>query len=54
MWLRWHTLCETHERTIYRDIDTLNASGIPCAYDKENARLSVSTQLFHAARRVYL
>jgi predicted DNA-binding transcriptional regulator YafY len=28
-------LCETHERTIYRDIDTLNASGIPCAYDKE-------------------
>jgi proteasome accessory factor B len=28
-------LCEIHERTVYRDIDTLNASGVPCAFDSE-------------------
>ncbi len=27
--------CERHERTIYRDINTLNASGIPCGFDRE-------------------
>jgi predicted DNA-binding transcriptional regulator YafY len=29
-------LCEVAERTVYADIDTLNASGIPCAFDKES------------------
>ena len=29
-------LCEVHERTVYRDIDTLNASGIPCSFDAES------------------
>ncbi len=29
-------LCEVHERTIYRDLETLNASGIPCAFDDES------------------
>lgn len=28
-------LCEIHERTVYRDLDTLNASGVPCAFDPE-------------------
>ncbi len=29
-------ILETHERTIYRDIDTLNASGVPCHFDEES------------------
>lgn len=29
-------LCEMHERTIYRDIETLNASGVPCSFDRES------------------
>src|SRR5207302_731929 len=28
-------LCEIHERTVYRDLDTLNASGVPCGFDSE-------------------
>lgn len=27
-------LCEVHERTIFRDVETLNASGVPCAFDE--------------------
>jgi proteasome accessory factor B len=28
-------LCEVHQRTVYRDLETLNASGVPCALDPE-------------------
>jgi predicted DNA-binding transcriptional regulator YafY len=37
-------LCEVHERTIYRDVETLNASGVPCAYhdDVDGYRLGAA------------
>jgi predicted DNA-binding transcriptional regulator YafY len=28
-------MCEMHERSIYRDIETINVSGAPCAFDTE-------------------
>lgn len=39
-------LCEVHERTIYRDIDTLNASGVPCSFDAEFRGYRVASGFF--------
>lgn len=39
-------LCEVHERTIYRDIDTLNASGVPCSFDAESRGYRVASGFF--------
>jgi proteasome accessory factor B len=39
-------LCEIHERMIYRDIQTLNASGIPCAYDDQSRGYRVARDFF--------
>ncbi len=39
-------LCEVHERTVYRDIDTLNASGVPCAFDLESRGYRIGASFF--------
>ncbi|MGE5611019.1 MAG: helix-turn-helix transcriptional regulator [Bacillota bacterium] len=38
--------CEVHERTIYRDIETLNASGIPCSFDAGSGGYRVAAGFF--------
>ncbi|MGB7159213.1 MAG: WYL domain-containing protein [Tepidisphaeraceae bacterium] len=40
------TLCEVHERTVYRDLDTLNASGVPCGFDPETGGYRVTPGFF--------
>lgn len=39
-------LCEVHERTVYRDIETLNASGIPCFFDDESRGYRIARGFF--------
>ncbi|MBV8782280.1 MAG: WYL domain-containing protein [Phycisphaerae bacterium] len=39
-------LCEVHERTIYRDIDMLNASGVPCAYHRDRNGYQLGKSFF--------
>ncbi|HZZ42844.1 MAG TPA: WYL domain-containing protein [Tepidisphaeraceae bacterium] len=39
-------LCEMHERSIYRDIDTLNASGVPCTFDPESEGYRLAAGFF--------
>jgi len=39
-------LCEVHERTIYRDIDTLNASGVPCSFDHDSGGYRLARGFF--------
>lgn len=39
-------LCEVHERTIYRDLDTLNASGVPCVFDHDSNGYRVAPGFF--------
>jgi proteasome accessory factor B len=39
-------LCETHIRTIYRDIDSINAAGIPCGMDKESEGYTIGRGYF--------
>ena len=39
-------LCEVHERTVYRDIDTLNASGVPCSFDNDSRGYRVAPGFF--------
>jgi predicted DNA-binding transcriptional regulator YafY len=39
-------LCQVHERTIYRDLDTLSASGVPCVFDSESGGYHVGAGFF--------
>jgi predicted DNA-binding transcriptional regulator YafY len=39
-------LCEVHERTIYRDMETLNASGFPCGFDPETNGIRIKAGFF--------
>jgi proteasome accessory factor B len=39
-------LCERHERTVYRDLKTLNESGVPNGFDKETNGYKVQTGFF--------
>lgn len=39
-------LCEVHERTIYRDMETLNLSGFPCGFDKESDGMKIKAGFF--------
>jgi len=39
-------LCEVHVRTVYRDLETLNASGVPCSFDTESRGYRVRPGFF--------
>ncbi len=39
-------LCEVHERTVYRDLDTLGASGVPCVFDPESGGYRMAPGFF--------
>lgn len=39
-------LCEVNERTIFRDLDAINAAGIPCAFDTESQGYRVGPSFF--------
>ncbi len=39
-------LCEVHQRTVYRDLETLNGSGVPCSYDADERGYRVAPGFF--------
>jgi proteasome accessory factor B len=39
-------LCEVHERTIHRDLNAINAAGIPCGFDAESQGYRIGPSFF--------
>ena len=46
MWLCWHGYAKPMSERSIANIDTLNASGIPCAYDKETGGYRLAPGFF--------